>query len=184
MAQDVLDRIDRREGKHRRDPTRRLPLAGAEGWAEARAELAARGRELGLPAAVPRHLGAAYGAEALAVLALIAADPALGTRLIADLPYLRAEVVHAARAELALTLDDVLARRTHLALEDRTRGTVAAADTVASLLAPELGWSAAEREGQIARYATLARALAGPLAARIATPGDAAPTPRAEVREA
>jgi glycerol-3-phosphate dehydrogenase len=183
MAQDVLDRIDRREGRATRHPTLRLPVAGAAGWAGARAELNKRGQALGLDAAVVRHLGGAYGVESLAVLALIAREPALGRRLMPDLPYLRAEVVYGARAELALTVGDVLARRTHVAIEDAARGTEVASD-VAALLARELGWSSDERERQVAVYLEEARRQAGPLAARIPAPGDAAPAPWRRAREA
>ncbi len=183
MAQDVLDRIDRREGQPRRDPTLRLPLAGASGWAEARAELNARGLALGMESAVLRHLGGAYGVEALAVLALVEEDRALGERLVPDLPYIRAEVIRSARAELALSLDDVLARRTHLSLEDRARGAAVAGE-VAALLGDELGWSVLERAREVDQYVGLARELAGPLAARIASPGGDAPSERARVREA
>lgn len=166
MAQDVLDRIDAREARAARDPTRALPLVGARGLAEAREETAAWAHALGLDAAVVGHLVGAYGAEARAVLALIAERGELAGRLVPDLPYLRAEVVRACRAELALTVEDVLARRTHLLIEDRARGTGAAA-AVAALMAEELGWSPEERAGQIAAYAAFAREQAGPLADRL-----------------
>jgi glycerol-3-phosphate dehydrogenase len=184
MAQDVLDRINRREGRATRHPTLRLPVAGATGWAEARPELSRRAQTLGLDAAVVRHLGRAHGTQALAVLDLIEREPALGRRLVPDLPYLRAEVVHAARAELALTVGDVLARRTHLAIEDTTRGAEAAGE-VAALLARELGWSPAERARQVVAYFEDARGQAGPLAKRIPSPRDATSSaPQRRVREA
>ena len=171
MAQDVVDRIDVREdrtGKPDACPTIHLKLVGAEGWAEARAELAARGRALDLDDDVIAHLGATYGSEALAILGLVAGERDLGRRLIADLPTLRAEVVWACRAELALTLEDTLARRTHLAIEDRSRGLDAAQDA-AALMATELGWSRAERARQVAAYVAYAHEQAGPLASALPT---------------
>jgi glycerol-3-phosphate dehydrogenase len=172
MAQDVVDRIDVREGWPRRDPTSELRLVGAVGLAEARAEVAARGQALDIESAVLRHLIGAYGAEAPAVLALVGEHTKLRTRLVADLRYIRAEVVWAARVEQALALDDVLARRTHLTLEDRARGSAIAGE-VAALLGDELGWSAAERAGQVERYVAHAQRLAGPLAASVTEPGGA-----------
>ncbi len=54
----------------------------------------------------------AYGSDALAIQDLIRDDPALGAPLHPALPYLGAEVVWALRAEMARTVEDVLARRT------------------------------------------------------------------------
>jgi glycerol-3-phosphate dehydrogenase len=52
---------------------------------------------------------------------------------------------------MAITLDDVLSRRTRARLRARD-ATAAAADDVAALLAGELGWSEAVRADQVAGY--------------------------------
>ena len=106
---------------------------------------------LGLPTPVATHLAATYGAAAAAVLALVAQHPRLGHPLVPGLPYLRAEVVYAARHEGAQTLEDVLRRRTRVALEDREGGLSAAPDA-AELLATELGWDAARRQRELDAY--------------------------------
>ena len=80
-----------------------------------------------------RHLADRYGSEAAQVQALVDADPALGEPLVAGLPYLRAEAVHAVRHEMATTVDDVLARRTRARLQARD-ASAAAAPVVAALL--------------------------------------------------
>ena len=54
-------------------------------------------------------------------------------------PAIEAEVVHAARREMAARVDDVLIRRIHLYYETPDRG-VAAAGRTAELLGRELGW--------------------------------------------
>jgi len=168
MAEELLDRIDAREGQQgrqgaeRRHPTLALPLAGAEGWERARVGMQERAAALGLDGEVTEHLSA-YGTEAAALLDLVAGEAGLGARLVDDLPYIAAEVVWACRMELALTLEDVLARRTRIAIEERTRGLSAAA-TVARLMAAELGWPDAERARQLEAYARYAREQAGPLA--------------------
>ncbi|MGD9311190.1 MAG: glycerol-3-phosphate dehydrogenase/oxidase, partial [Desulfosarcina sp.] len=59
----------------------------------------------------PQDPLAAYGSDAIYLRNLIDADPEMGEKLHAKLPYLKAEVVWAVRSEMALTLDDVLARR-------------------------------------------------------------------------
>src|SRR6185437_5090842 len=59
MAQDVLDRIDRREQHKLTHPTLKLTLRGSRGWAEARLALRSRGRALGLADDIIDHLGGA-----------------------------------------------------------------------------------------------------------------------------
>ena len=63
-------------------------------------------------------------------------------------PYLGAEVVHACTHEGALRLEDVLARRTRLALTAPDRG-LAAAGPAAALMAQTLGWSEARTRAEV-----------------------------------
>jgi glycerol-3-phosphate dehydrogenase len=81
----------------------------------------------------------------------VAADRSLGEPLIDGLPYLRAEVVHAVRHEMARTLGDVLDRRLRARILDRD-GAAAAASDVAALVGPEVGWSRAEADANVAEY--------------------------------
>jgi glycerol-3-phosphate dehydrogenase len=74
------------------------------------------------------------------VIAMIEADPDLGRPLVPGLPYLRAEAVYAVRYEMAMTVEDVLSRRTRSLLLARDAAAAAAVD-VAHLIAPELGWT-------------------------------------------
>jgi glycerol-3-phosphate dehydrogenase len=103
---------------------------------------------------VEAHLIGRYGSLATEIEALVAADPDLGEPLVPGQPYLRAEAIHATRHEMALTLDDVLVRRTRAHLFDRA-ATVAAASGVADLMAGELGWDPAERQRQLDAYLAL-----------------------------
>jgi glycerol-3-phosphate dehydrogenase len=155
MGQDTVDHLARRDGLPLRHPTEHLPLLGAERWQETRLELKHRAGLLGLKAEIQEHLGFYYGSESLAILDLIEHDRSLGESLVADLPYLRAEVVHAARREMALTLEDTLARRLRIAIEARQRG-IEVAEQVASLMALQLGWSAGQQREQIEAYRTWA----------------------------
>jgi len=75
----------------------------------------------------------------------------LGQRIVADLPYIWAEVPYAVRQEMAMTLSDVLARRTHLLYEDRQQG-LGVAEPVANLMAQDLGWGPDEVARQVAAY--------------------------------
>jgi glycerol-3-phosphate dehydrogenase len=97
-----------------------------------------------------------YGSDARRITDLVRHDPALGEKIHDELPYTLAQVVWAAREELACTVEDVLSRRTR-ALLLHARASVEAAPTVASLLADELGHDAAWEVDQVARYADLAK---------------------------
>jgi glycerol-3-phosphate dehydrogenase len=141
MAQQVVDRLAARDGLAATHPTERLPLAGSVDWPEARARLEQRAQMLGLPEDVTAHLAFNYGRDASTVLDIAAETASLGERIVPDLPYLRAEVLFAVRIAMAQRLEDVLARRTRLSIEDGERGTGVAAE-VARLMAGELGWPA------------------------------------------
>ena len=100
---------------------------------------------------VARHLVDTYGSESPAVANLAAREPALARPLLDGWPVLQAEVVYQARREMALTVADVLVRRTRLFHRDAGQGTAAAA-TVAGLLAHELGWDAGREAESLAAY--------------------------------
>lgn len=99
---------------------------------------------------------AMYGADAPAIRALADEDPALAEPLHAALPYVGAEVVWAARVEMARTLEDVLARRTR-ALFLNARAAVAMAPRAAELLARELGQDATWAAAEVAAFTHVAR---------------------------
>jgi glycerol-3-phosphate dehydrogenase len=97
-----------------------------------------------------------YGSDALAIQELMREKPALGAPLHADLPYNGAEVVWAARHEMARTVEDVLARRTR-ALFLNARAAVAMAPEVARLMAGELEWDSSRQADEVAAFSTLAK---------------------------
>jgi glycerol-3-phosphate dehydrogenase len=79
---------------------------------------------------------AVYGSDALAVRALMDGNPSLAEPLNPALPYTGAEVIWAARHEMARTVEDVLARRTR-ALFLNARAAIGMAPRVAELLSRE-----------------------------------------------
>jgi glycerol-3-phosphate dehydrogenase len=79
-----------------------------------------------------------YGADAAHILALAAANPSLGRRLHPALPVIGAEIVWAAREEMARSVEDALARRTR-ALFLNAAAAMEMAGTAAALMASELG---------------------------------------------
>jgi glycerol-3-phosphate dehydrogenase len=97
-----------------------------------------------------------YGSDALAIRDLMRATPSLAAPLHRALPYTGAEVVWAARHEMARTVEDVLARRTR-ALFLNARAAEAMAPDVARLMAGELDWNAARQAAEAASFASLAK---------------------------
>jgi len=95
-----------------------------------------------------------YGSDAEAIRTL-AKDPKLAVQLHPDLPYIAAEVVWAARAEMARTVEDVLARHTR-ALFLNANAAIAMAEPVAKLMAAELGRDEAWIAAQVREFCTLA----------------------------
>ena len=98
---------------------------------------------------------AIYGSDACEIRKLIEGDTRLGEPLHAALPYVKAEVIWAARHEMARTVEDMLARRTR-ALFLNARAALAMAPTVADLMASELGWDDSTRTKQLAAFRDVA----------------------------
>jgi len=96
-----------------------------------------------------------YGSDAASIRTL-AADPVLAMPLHPSLPYIAAEVVWAARAEMARTVEDVLARHTR-ALFLNAEAAMAMAEPVARLLAAELGRDDAWVTAQVEDFTGLAQ---------------------------
>jgi glycerol-3-phosphate dehydrogenase len=99
---------------------------------------------------------ALYGTEREAILALIAEDPALGERIHPRLPYIRAEIVFAARFEMSRTVDDALSRRTRAFFLDFD-AAVESAQLVATLLASELARTPQWQAEQLAVFRRTAK---------------------------
>ena len=114
-----------------------------------------------LDRALVAHLEQCYGAAHRHVLALIAADPALATKIVADLPVVLAQVAYAARAEMAVRLTDVVLRRIPLYLS-RTLDRPALIACGATL-ARELRWSTKETGAQVDEAARELAAFRGPV---------------------
>jgi len=98
-----------------------------------------------------------YGEDRVQINKLIKERPELGETLHERLPYIKAEVVWAAREEMAMTIEDVLARRTRAILLD-AKASVEMAPEVASLMAEEMGQNKAWIDEQVETYSDLAKA--------------------------
>jgi glycerol-3-phosphate dehydrogenase len=151
MAQDTVDVLSKRDQTKPVHPTEALPLQGSAGWERLQPQIAQHAESLGLSADAIKHLGESYGTESNTILDFVAQDRTLGEKLIADLPYIRAEVLYAIRNEMAVTPSDVLMRRMSIILEDWDRGA-GIVEEVADMMAQELGWSPERRQQLVDEY--------------------------------
>jgi glycerol-3-phosphate dehydrogenase len=131
--------------------TERVPLPGAEGYRVRWNQRASLAHRSGLTTEQIEHLLHRYGGMVDEVLDLVARDATLGRPLAGAHGYLAAEAVYAVTHEGARHLDDILVRRTRVAMECRDGGALCAAD-VAQLVAPLLGWDDATRVSEITAY--------------------------------
>ena len=138
MAEDCVNQAAELAGlPERRSPTKHLNIHGFHRHADKFGALAV------------------YGSDAPAVRELMDAQPALAAPLHPALPYTEAEVVWATRAEMARSVEDVLARRTR-ALFLNARAAIAAAPRVGQLMASELRRGKDWAASQVSEFATLA----------------------------
>jgi glycerol-3-phosphate dehydrogenase len=136
IAEDATDVICRRLGVRRVATTGDEPLPGG------------RGKAPGLPWP---HLADLYGSRATEVAALASQHPRYARPLSPKYPDIGAQVAFAVRHEFALTVSDVLRRRSLLgASADQGWDAVHSATDI---LADELGWSEARRQREIDAYA-------------------------------
>jgi glycerol-3-phosphate dehydrogenase len=155
MAAEVVDRVARR--LHERDgrtiagpaATDRRPLPGGES-ADLDVFARATGAD-GFSDRVAAHLVHTYGSETPAIVRLTQADARLAGPVVKGHTTLWAELVHAIRREMAITLGDLLIRRTHLFYADPDQG-LGVIEAVADLAGKEMGWDAERRAAELAAY--------------------------------
>lgn len=157
-AERVVDRVVaqlRRAGDPRfqRPPqcvTERIELAGgAVSEDEIKTAAARAGADYDLPPDTVEHLMRTYGGNYKVLLDIVRQSDELKSQLIDCLPHIEAEVVYAARYEMAATAEDFLSRRTRIALLARDHGR-SCAIRVASLMGQELCWSTEELRNALA----------------------------------
>ena len=144
MAEDAVDEVDSLLGTSGRCRTKRLKLRGHEGFRPVE-------RPDWLTDATIDHLDNRYGSDAGRIIEIAKNDPQLARPLVDGLPYLRADAVYSVTHEMALSLDDIMTRRTRARLFDR-RATVNAASDTARLVAPLLSWSEADIDREVRTF--------------------------------
>lgn len=140
MAEDAIDHAETIAGFDKREcRTHHLPIHGSTD------------QRLDGPPLI--HL---FGSDAEKILELTREQPDLIDSLHPRLPYCKAEVVWAAREEMARTVEDILARRTRSLLLDAP-AAIEAAPIVGALLAKELGHDDAWGQKSAETFAELAK---------------------------
>jgi glycerol-3-phosphate dehydrogenase len=97
-----------------------------------------------------------YGTDAKEIKQLIRKNKKLAALITPSLPYSLAEVIWAARNEMARSVEDILARRTRILFLD-ARAAIEAAPIVARILAKELKKSSAWQAKQIREFTRVAK---------------------------
>lgn len=139
MAEDTIDAVMRSLGKSSvPSGTRSHVLFGGGGYEPNYWKRVAEQGQLTEDTA--RHLASKFGTQAEEILRIAANERDLAKRLVPDAAPILAEVVYCARQEMAMSIEDVLARRLGLQLFD-WRSAMAAAPAVGRLLAREHGWT-------------------------------------------
>ena len=146
MAADAVDRVAAELGVQAKTRTRWIRLGSSDVGA-LRSAVDRRARRLDVSDGAASNLVRCYGDRALAVLD-VAEETGITDPIAPGQLPLAAEAVYCARAEMARTLNDVLARRTRLALTDRDAG-LGPGSEAATIMGAELGWNAAEEARQV-----------------------------------
>jgi glycerol-3-phosphate dehydrogenase len=147
MAEDTVDELLVQLKQSKAVGTVNLRLFGAP----------QRGDAVPVDVGVDKHLYERFGTARQHITDLIATNPELGEIAIEGLPYLKAEFVYSARDEMAVTLTDLLARRTRAHIQ-YARATLRAAASIAGLVGPAMSWDTAQQEKEVASYRQLVEA--------------------------
>jgi glycerol-3-phosphate dehydrogenase len=131
--------------------TDKLPLIGADGYFALVQQTSKISEKYSISEATVTHLLDRYGSLIEEILEIIDADSSMSERLIPELPYIKAEILHAVTHEGALSVEDVLLRRTRISFEAFDGGVDVAAD-VAKIIGTELGWGAKERSASVSSF--------------------------------
>lgn len=147
MANQVMERVFERfpqlaavDAKISR--TKRIMLGGwldKQDFLTLTAQISTKARKLSIEPATIDHLIASYGKDALTILDIIEKDSSLNERICPDFPPIMAEVPYCVTKEMAVSLEDLLARRIRLA-QLHHRQCLEAAPKVTQLMQQLLGW--------------------------------------------
>ena len=151
MAEDTIDSVQEALGVHKSESsTRNHVLYGGEGFTDDHwRQLCTANR---INEGTARHLTSKFGTASDKVVALTGEDAALARPILAGHPAIQAEIVYSVRYEMAVTIEDVLARRLGIQLYS-WRDAIEGAQVVGRVMAKQLGWTSEFTLAAIADYA-------------------------------
>jgi glycerol-3-phosphate dehydrogenase len=147
----IVDKVCRKLGVRRPCMTADLafPWAPDQNYSEWLRNSVERGRNLGLGAEEIRWLGFRHGRRIEEIFQSIERNNALGSRALADLPFIVADLFHCARNEMIVHLDDLLRRRSPLLVLHRFSPDEM--EAIAADIAPILEWDKARQRLEIGK---------------------------------
>ena len=131
--------------------TESLAIVGADGYSVLKNQKAAIAKSYGISEATFAHLLNRYGSLFVEVLEAAKSDEKLALPLSTQLPYIGAEILYAVTHEGALSVSDVMNRRTRINFEASDQGR-SILESVAEIMAKPLGWSKADMKKSISEY--------------------------------
>jgi glycerol-3-phosphate dehydrogenase len=153
VAERAIDAVMRKLGRRTASRTAATPLPGAADDVERVAAEAAGAAPPGTASDVLDQLALTYGTECTRLLALARSESDLARPVAPGAPVLRAQVAYAVREEMAVTLADLVIRRTPLGAAGHPGA--AAVEGCAAVMARECGWNetrVAEEVAAVARF--------------------------------
>ncbi len=132
------------------------PLPGAVGWPEGEEDVVLTDRVLDaadgrLSETTASLLAETYGMRGIDIAAHVKTEPGLAEPLVLGRPEIAAQVVWGVERELAVTVSDIMIRRTQLYYRDVRQGLDAIEATV-DLMRPRLGWSKKDADRSASEY--------------------------------
>ena len=161
MAKDAVDAsvsdLGRPEKGVPESVTRDTPLLGADGFHALVNSADRLASDLGISSEEVLRLLNRYGSDIFEFASLIKENPELRKPISDGAQYLGIEIYFAASHEGAMSVSDVLLRRTRIFFESGDYGLSSTA-RVAEIISPLLGWSAEQAQVSIREYEDLVQA--------------------------
>ncbi|HEY9786441.1 MAG TPA: glycerol-3-phosphate dehydrogenase/oxidase [Candidatus Obscuribacterales bacterium] len=147
MANQVVDKVlatipELNSGSIKASRTARIMLGGftdKQDFLTITAQVAAKARRNGIEPATLDHLIASYGKDSEVIVDMVQEDASLNQRICPDFPQIMAEIPFALLHESAVSLEDLLFRRTRLGMVHQGQ-CLEAVPKVARLVQACLGW--------------------------------------------
>lgn len=137
--------------------TRDTPILGADGFHALVNSADRLATDLGISSEEVLRLLNRYGSDIFEFAAIIKSNPELRQPVSEHAQYLGVEIYFAASHEGAMSVSDVLLRRTRIFFESGDYGLSSTA-RVAEIISPLLGWSAEQAQASIREYEDLVQA--------------------------